>query len=340
MPPRLQLRTWVKVATLVGMNPSHTPPQPPVTPHRRDDDIVERIRKSEIFRDYQDAFQTATGLPLVLRSVGCFDAPMAGARNANLFCQLMAARSAACAGCLRMQQKAEEAAGSSPLTVECFAGLSDSLVPIRIGNNVVAYLQTGQVLLSAPRQSRFRAAMKQLLEWDPAVDTTKFHAAYFKSRVLTKTHYAAAVRLLASFAGHLSLVSNELVIKESSAEPPAVARARAYVAEHLGEALSLELVARAAHMSPFYFCKVFKTATGFTLTDYIARARVEKVKQLLLNAHTRVSEAAYDAGFQSLSQFNRVFRRVAGQAPSDYREHLHGPSAAAPVSVHALPFAA
>jgi AraC-like DNA-binding protein len=109
-------------------------------------------------------------------------------------------------------------------------------------------------------------------------------------------------------------------------------KARAFIAEHLDEELSLEQVARAAGMSPFYFCKVFKAATGLTFTDYVARARVEKTKQLLLNPHTRVSEAAYAAGFQSLSQFNRVFRRVEGQAPSDYRDHLHG----APAARHAL----
>jgi AraC-like DNA-binding protein len=80
-------------------------------------------------------------------------------------------------------------------------------------------------------------------------------------------------------------------------------------------------------MSAFYFCKIFKSATGVTFTDYVARARVEKTKQLLLNPNMRVSEAAFEAGFQSLSQFNRVFRRVEGQAPSSYREHLHGASA-------------
>jgi AraC-like DNA-binding protein len=61
-----------------------------------------------------------------------------------------------------------------------------------------------------------------------------------------------------------------------------------------------------------------------TFTDYVARARVEKTKQLLLNPHMRVSEAAYEAGFQSLSQFNRVFRRIEGQAPSASRDHLQG----------------
>ena len=69
-------------------------------------------------------------------------------------------------------------------------------------------------------------------------------------------------------------------------------------------------------------------AEGVTFTDYVARARVEKTKQLLLNPNVRVSEAAYEAGFQSLSQFNRVFRRVEGQSPSAYREHLHGTTGA------------
>jgi AraC-like DNA-binding protein len=171
--------------------------------------------------------------------------------------------------------------------------------------------------------------MAELDKWNPTVDVAQLKTAYFETRVLTKARYGAVLRLLASFAQHLSLLSNEIMIKQVSAEPPAVSKARAFIAENLGEPLSLEQVAHAANMSPFYFCKVFKAATRLTFTDYVARARVEKTKQLLLNPNTRVSEAAYAAGFQSLSQFNRVFRRVEGQAPSAYREHLHG-SAAAP----------
>jgi AraC-like DNA-binding protein len=53
--------------------------------------------------------------------------------------------------------------------------------------------------------------------------------------------------------------------------------------------------------------------------------RIEKVKNLMLNPHKRISEAAYEAGFQSLSQFNRVFLRIAGESPSDYRERFNPP---------------
>ena len=310
------------------------------TTHRRDDDVAARLQNSEIFRDYQQAFQTATGLPLVLRAAGAFEAPLAGAKNISPFCALMAARSRTCAACLQMQQRVEAEAAHEAKTLECFAGLNDSLVPVRLGEKVVAYLQTGQVHFRAPSEKQFRAALKQILQWNPDADAAEFHAAFFETRVLAKAHYHAMLRLLTSFAEHLSLVANELMIRSTTAEPPAVARARAFIAEFLAEELSLEQVARAAAMSPFYFCKVFKAATGLTLTDYIARARVEKTKQLLLNPNTRISEAAYAAGFQSLSQFNRVFRRGEGQSPTDYREHLHGTESVRPAAPTALAFAA
>jgi AraC-like DNA-binding protein len=59
-----------------------------------------------------------------------------------------------------------------------------------------------------------------------------------------------------------------------------------------------------------------------TFTDYLARRRVEVVKEALRNPETPVSEAAFAAGFQSLSQFNRVFLRKTGETPSHYRERL------------------
>lgn len=302
-------------------------------PHR-DDEVVAGLRKAELFRDYQEAFQTATGLPLVLRAAGAFAAPLAGAKKFNPFCAQMAAQSRTCAACIEVQQRAEAGSLTETKTIECFAGLNDSLVPIRLGDTVVAYLQTGQVLFRPPTEKRFRAVLKRILQWNAGADAVELHRAFFQTRVLAKAHYDAMLRLLSSFAQHLSLVANQLIIKQTAAEPPAVTKARAFIAEHLGEELSLAQVAHAASMSAFYFCKVYKNTTGLTFTDYVARARVEKTKQLLLNPNVRVSEAAYEAGFQSLSQFNRVFRRVEGQSPSTYREHLHG------VSRLPLPFAA
>jgi len=305
----------------------------------RADEVVSRLRSSEIFRDYQQAFQVATGLPLVLRTAGSFQEPLHGAKNLSPFCLLMAAKSQSCAACLDLQQRAEDRVRDEAVTLECFAGLSESLVPVQLGERVIGYLQTGQVLLHVPTEKHFRGAMTQLKKWNATADVAVLREAFFQTRVLTKAHYEATVRLLTSFAQHLSMITNELMMKEAAAEPPAVVRARAYIAEHLGEQLALPQVAQAAHMSAFYFCKIFKAATRLTFTDYLARARVEKTKRLLLNPHTRVSEAAYEAGFQSLSQFNRVFRRIVGESPSVYRDHLHSATGGTGTR-SSLPFAA
>ena len=74
--------------------------------------------------------------------------------------------------------------------------------------------------------------------------------------------------------------------------------------------------------STFYFCKLFKKATGLTFTDYLSRLRIEKAKNLLLNPNLRISEVAYEVGFQSLTHFNRMFRKLTGQSPSAWRETL------------------
>ena len=76
--------------------------------------------------------------------------------------------------------------------------------------------------------------------------------------------------------------------------------------------------AQVVNMSAFYFCKSFKKATGMTFTEYLARVRVEKVKNLLLNPNLRVSEIAFEVGFQCplggelLGQRGGGFRQRAG----------------------------
>jgi AraC-like DNA-binding protein len=102
-------------------------------------------------------------------------------------------------------------------------------------------------------------------------------------------------------------------------EPRPVALAKEFVQAHAKEELTLAQVAQCAHVSGYYFCKLFKKTTGMTLTEYIARVRIEKAKTLLLDPLVRVSEVVYAAGFGSIPQFNSLFKRYVGMAPGQYR---------------------
>ena len=289
---------------------------------QRSREFVEKLKRSKIFKDYEQAFRDTTGLPISLRALEAFDLTHRGDPNENPFCALMAKSNQSCAACLQLQRRVEIEACLEPQTLKCFAGLCDSSVPVRVGEDLVAFLQTGQVFLEKPDKRRFATASRQILKFGTDVNMKELEEAWFQSRVLDRRQYDSILRLLSIFAQHLSSLGQELAVQAEHGESPPIARARALIASRHGEDIGLDEVAKAVNMSAFYFCKSFKKATGMTFTNYLARVRVEKVKNLLLNPHKRVSEAAFEAGFQSLSQFNRVFRRIAGQSPKTYREQL------------------
>jgi AraC-like DNA-binding protein/ligand-binding sensor protein len=281
--------------------------------------LVEKLTRSAIYRDYVRAFSATTGMPLALRAVEDWQPALRGAQNENPFCELMARSNRVCAACLEVQRKLTEKAGNRSCTVTCFAGLSDSAVPIRVGDQLIGFLQTGQVLLKQSDKFRFDRVAKQLVNSGINIDLSKAREAYIHTRVLTKTQYRAMLRLLEIFGRHLSILSNQLAVESSTAEPLAVTRARQFIARNQDNAICLATVAKAVNTSTFYFCKLFKRATGLTFTDYLARVRVEKARTLLLDPNRRVSEISYDTGFQSLTHFNRVFKAITGQSPSGYR---------------------
>jgi AraC-like DNA-binding protein/ligand-binding sensor protein len=284
--------------------------------------LVEKLTRSAIYRDYARAFSTATGMPLAMRAVEHWQPALRGAPNENPFCALMARSNRVCAACLEVQRKLTEKAGDRSRTVTCFAGLSDSAVPVRVGDQLIGFLETGQVLLNQPSKFRFDQAARKLVDWGVHVDLGKTREAYFHTKVLTKKQYRSMLRLLEIFARHLSILSNQIAVENSAAEPIAIARAKQFIAQNQDGAICLASVAKAVSTSTFYFCKLFKRVTGLTFTDYLARIRIEKAKTLLLDPNRRVSEVAYDVGFQSLTHFNRVFRKIVRQSPSSYRQSV------------------
>jgi len=130
----------------------------------------------------------------------------------------------------------------------------------------------------------------------------------------------AAETLLRLFALQLGEHAEKLMLHHMAMEPLMVRKAREYIAGHLGTPLTLGRVAGHAGASTCNFCKVFKKSTGLTFTAFVARARVEEAKRLLDLPHLTVTEVAYRAGFQSLSQFNRSFKKLVLVSPRGYRE--------------------
>jgi AraC-like DNA-binding protein/ligand-binding sensor protein len=284
--------------------------------------LLERLSNSRIYRDYECAFGEATGLPLTLSPVEDWHLAHNGRRHENPFCALVAKQNKACAACLRTQHELTSTAQEQPRTVKCFAGLCETAVPLRVGEQLIGFLRTGEVLSQRPTARDFTRVTRQLETLGIKVEGDKLREAYFQSQVFSPKRYESVLQLLRIFAQHLSIVANQVVFQSENAEPLNITKAREFIRANHSEDLSLSMVAKAANMSTFYFCKQFKKATGLSFTDYLGRVRIEKAKEQLLKPHARVSEVAYEVGFQSLTHFNRVFKKLNGESPTAYRTHL------------------
>ena len=283
--------------------------------------LVETLNASGTFQNYERAYTEATGMPLALRPVESWKLPFHGKRKENTFCAVMAGNRA-CTACLRLQEKLTQDAMNQPATRTCAYGLCETAVPVKFGLQTIGFLQTGQVMRQKPTEAAFRRAVVRAGKLGVDIGDELTKRAYFESPVVSRRKLDSVTSLLVIFADHIAMKGNQIMVQTENAESPVIARAKQFIAGHYTEQLSLRQVAQTVNTSVFYFCKKFHEATGLTFTEFVSRTRIEKGKNLLLNPNLHITEIAYAIGFQSLTQFNRTFKKIMGQSPTDYRGNL------------------
>ena len=270
--------------------------------------LLHRLAISERFRIYQDAFRTATGLPLRLVTADpdawCLDDQNI---NRSPFCEALNLCKSACHACIDTNRRLmKESDVKGPTTCQCFAGLCATAVPVRLGASVIGYLKTGQVFNQTPSEENFDKVIALIGRKTLAQgELEALRKAYMETRAVEPERYQSMVTLLQSFAEQLEEHAASLAIK--------------YIHARLDQPLPLGEVARQAGLSESHFCRLFKDSVGLTLTDYVNRCRIEWAKRELLKPEARISEIAFLVGYQSLSQFNRSFARITGVSPTLYR---------------------
>lgn len=114
----------------------------------------------------------------------------------------------------------------------------------------------------------------------------------------------------------LASLSNETI---SEGEGLRMGKIYNYVLKNYRSSLTLDDVAEEAHLTPQAFCRYFKKRTGVTFVTFLNELRVtEACKSLTSGRYDNISGVAYSCGFNSIANFNRVFKNVAGASPKDY----------------------
>ena len=95
--------------------------------------LIDTLRRSKLFRRYEQVFSEATGLPLTLRPVDYWQLEHDGKKHQNRFCAMLAERPATLAVCLQAHQDIIDHTGLIPHTVTCPFGLTETAVPVKLG---------------------------------------------------------------------------------------------------------------------------------------------------------------------------------------------------------------
>ena len=99
-------------------------------------------------------------------------------------------------------------------------------------------------------------------------------------------------------------------------------RVTEYIEAHLDEDITLSALAEISGMGSHYFCELFKQSVHLSPYQYVVRRRVERAKGYLQDSHLRVIDAGVAAGFKNQSHFAKVFKRIVGATPSQFRAGL------------------
>jgi AraC-like DNA-binding protein len=97
-----------------------------------------------------------------------------------------------------------------------------------------------------------------------------------------------------------------------------------YINKHYEEPLRLSTISGQFYISPSYLSKVFKSVTGFVLTDYVNIVRVKEAQRLLRDTDWSITEISERVGFDNFSHFGKMFKRISSLSPRAYRRQYKG----------------
>lgn len=196
----------------------------------------------------------------------------------------------------------------------CHAGLTDAIIPLRVGQTLAGYLLFGQVL-SYPTREQAWDAIRALSERFP-IDPAQLYRACVQSPLLQESYVQAAAHILHAAASYLILKKIADLQEDSPAE-----RLDAYLRAHFAEPITAQALCEKLQIGKTQLYKLANQLYGHGIAQQIRHMRIEKAQRLLTSQmDLRVSDIAYACGYDDYNYFICVFTRATGLSPSRYRK--------------------
>jgi AraC-like DNA-binding protein len=208
--------------------------------------------------------------------------------------------------------------GALALRYRCHAGLREFIVPVIRHGEMVALLQCGQVHDRRPTAEEWRAARRELVK--AGIKSGPLGVLFRQNRVLAPERQGDLLNLLELIAGRLAHADEHRLAPEPGRARMQLGRATTFIEVHLGEQLTLSMVAQAAGVSARSLARLFRQELGHSVVEFILRRRVARACDLLRQTDRTCAEIAFETGFGSVQHFNRMFQRHQQTSPGQWRQ--------------------
>jgi len=229
------------------------------------------------------------------------------------FCRLVRSRQPGEAACLRCDQNAcrEARRTRKPVLYSCHAGLIEIITPLMVEDSVVGYLLLSHIVQGADETAEWQEVQSRCAAYNLPAETLR--AAYGE---LPRTPFPvlqAAAHLL-SIAAQANLAR---LVPDSRQE-----QLNRFLTRHLSEPLTSERICQELSLSRTALYHLSQRAYGCSITEQIARMRIQKAIRLLTTTDAANAEICQQIGFSDHAYFCRFFRKRTGYTPGDYRKQF------------------
>jgi len=282
----------------------------------------EELANSSAFAEFSVILSRLTGLAMAINAPGVTKIHVvAKLRVDSPLCKLIQSMPEGESRCRACDRKFHQRAVSlkRPLIYTCHAGLTDMAIPIFVQEKHVATISSGQILPEPPSNAGADKFLKRL-DW-LKIPKKRLGKAYLKAPYLPRSEIECVMRLQSLFARQLCESARQIREMSARFERDEIREAREYISKNFRSGqLQMREVASNSGLSASHFCSIFKKTVGIHYSHYLQNLRVAEAKRLLSQTNKSISEICHSSGFNSLTHFNRVFRKIEKCSPSQYRK--------------------
>ena len=280
--------------------------------------LYHKLRKLSELVEFQRDFELLSGMKLAfVDELGLNDELL---RERLPLCAAINASTAGSAMCARTRHALLASATDHSSCILCDAGLSEVVVPLNISGIRAGFFMFGGTAPQLPNPQSVHKARHLLKKNGIDVNECDLKAWLSQTPVVPKETLDACKRITQLAAKQIALKVTDQLVDPEVKMPLPVKKACGFIRTRaLTDDINLSAVARHCNVSEGHLSRIFHHATGLTFREYVTLVRMEHAKSTLIQTSKSITEIAYESGFQSLSQFHRVFRKINGETAGEMR---------------------